>query len=90
MLEPRGGADLTEETLATQGRPQIGMEHLYGDIAVVPDVVRQINSRHATLADLSFYAVAISESVSESRVQSVHRCMGCPLLEGGERLIPDK
>jgi len=61
VLELRRGADLAEETLSTQDRPQIGMEHLHGDIAVVPDIVRQINGRHAALPDLVIDAVAIGQ-----------------------------
>ena len=52
MPEPRGRAYLRQESLAAEGRSEIGMQDLYGDIAVVPDVVRQMDSRHAALPDL--------------------------------------
>ncbi len=36
------------------------------------------------------YAVAISESVGESRAQSVHRCMGCPLFRRRGKIDPQQ
>ena len=79
MLEPRGRTYLRQESLTAECGTEIGMQNLHGDIAVVPDVVRQVDSRHAALPDLVIDAVAVGQSFSKSgghSRQSVLHCIG--------------
>ena len=59
MQQAWGGANLREKPLASELGPEIRMQHLDGDIAVVPDVVRQIDCGHAALANLPLHAIAV-------------------------------
>ena len=56
MLQIRGDADLGEESLDAEHRAELGVEHLERDVAVVPDVAREVHRRHA--------AAPISRSIS--------------------------
>jgi hypothetical protein len=60
MMESRRRADLCQEAVATQSDGELRIEYLDGDVAVVPDVVRQIHRRHAALPQLALDAVAIA------------------------------
>ena len=66
VLEIGGGLDLGEEALATDHRGQFGLQHFDGDLAIVPDVVGQIDGGHPTCAEFAFDDVP----VCEGRLQS--------------------
>ena len=61
MLELGGETDLAQEALATQGKGQIGMEHLDGDLPIVLEVAREKHRRHAAPTQLALHVVPIGE-----------------------------
>src|SRR5437763_13478905 len=61
MLQARRGPDLDDESLGSEHRRQLGLEHLDRDLAIVLEVVGEIDRRHAALAQLALDAVAIGE-----------------------------
>ena len=65
MLQVRGGPDFGEEPLGADHRGQLGAQHLERDLAVVLEVVRQVDRRHAALAQLPLEAVAVGERGGE-------------------------
>ena len=66
VLEPGGGPDFREESLAPEGGAQVGMEDLDGDVAVVLEVVGEIDGRHPALAQLALDPVASLEGLGEA------------------------
>ena len=50
------------------------MQHLDGDVAVVPEVVGEVDGRHAASAELALDAVAIRECCREPFHAPAHRC----------------
>ena len=61
MLQLRRGADLAEEPLAAERGAELGVQDLDGDVAVVPEVVREVDRGHAAGAELALDAVAVGE-----------------------------
>ena len=61
MLEPGGDADLAREAVRAEGRGELGAEHLDGDLAVVLQVVGQVDGGHAALAELALDPVGGAE-----------------------------
>ena len=53
MLQPGGEPDLALEALRAERLPQLGMEHLEGDGAVVLEVAGEIDRGHAAAAELA-------------------------------------
>ena len=66
MAEVGGGLDLAEEALGAERRRQLGPQHLDGDLAVVLEVLGEIDRGHAALAELALDAVAIAEGLGEA------------------------
>jgi hypothetical protein len=66
VLQPRGGADLGEEPLAAERGTEVGVEHLDGDVALVAEIVREIDRGHPARAELALNAVAVSETAGET------------------------
>ncbi len=64
MLQLRGRLDLGEKALGAERGGEIGVQHLDRDVAIVPEVVREVDRRHAAGAELALDAVAV--------------CHGCP------------
>ena len=58
----RGRADLAQETLGADDGGQLGAEDLDGDLALVAEVVREVDRGHAALAELALQAVAIGQA----------------------------
>ena len=50
-----------QEPLAAERGAEVGVQHLDGDVAVVPEVVREIHGRHAARAELALDAIAVGE-----------------------------
>ena len=75
MLKPRGGADLGQESLCSESRAEVGVEHLYRDVAIVPDVMGDIHGCHAALSDFALYAISIGQCFSESGDHRLDRCV---------------
>src|SRR5512140_2408755 len=65
MLKSRSGAYLGQEALTTQRRRELGVQHLDGDVAVVLEVVRQGDGRHAAPAELALDTVGIRDRRGE-------------------------
>ena len=72
MLQLRRGPDLAQEPLAAERRAEVGMQHLDGDVAIVLEVVREIDGGHAAGAELALDAVAVGEGGRESRERLGH------------------
>jgi hypothetical protein len=65
VLKRRRRPDLMDEAVRTQHSGQLGLEHLDGDAAFVLQVVGKVHRRHAALAELAVYAVAVSQRVAQ-------------------------
>ena len=61
MLQVGGDLDLGEEPLGAEHGGELGLEDLDGDLAVVLEVVGEIDRRHAALAELALDAVAVGQ-----------------------------
>ena len=61
MLQVRCDLDLGPEPLGTDHRGQLGTQHLDCDLAVVPQVLGEIDRRHAALAQFPLDAVATAK-----------------------------
>lgn len=61
MLQVGGGLDLSQESLRPHDGPQFGLQHLEGNVAVVLEIVREIDGGHATFAELTQDLVAIGQ-----------------------------
>ena len=59
---------------------QLALQHLDGDMALVPDIAREIHGRHSTDAELSLDAVPRQEGRHELRGEIRH---GAILAERG-------
>ena len=68
VLEIGGDLDLFEEAVGADDGGELGAEHLEGDLAVVLQVVGQVNGRHAAVAEFALDAVAVGEGRGETGV----------------------
>ena len=53
VIQSRRDADLAQEALAGDRACEVGLEHLDGDVAIVLEVVREVDGRHAAAAELA-------------------------------------
>src|SRR5262249_43631524 len=67
VLEICGDLDLAQEPLDAEDGAELRVEYLERDLAVVPQVPREIHGGHATGADLTLHGVAIGEPGGELR-----------------------
>jgi hypothetical protein len=58
MLEVRGRLDLGQKALGSDDGGQLGLQDLEGDLALVLEVLGQVNRSHPALTDLAIDAVA--------------------------------
>ena len=82
MLQARGGADLAEEAFAAEGGAEVGMEDLDGDVALVLEVVGEVDGGHAALAEFALEAVAVRQGRGEAIEGRGH---GCTFVESARR-----
>jgi hypothetical protein len=61
MAELGDELDLPEETLRSQARRQLGMDHLQCDRPVLTAVVGQVHRGHAAPAQLALYSVPVGQ-----------------------------
>ena len=61
MLEPGRDADLAGEAVRAERGGELGTEHLDRDLAVVLEVVGQVDGGHAALAELALDPVGGAE-----------------------------
>ena len=72
MLETGRDLDLAQEPLGAQRGGQLRAEHLDGDLAVVLQVVREVNVRHPAAADFSAEVVAGRERGPQAIDHALH------------------
>ena len=61
VLEVRGGLDLREEPLGADRSGQLRPQHLHRDLAVVLQVLGEVDRRHPAPAHLPLDAIAVGE-----------------------------
>ena len=66
VLEIGGGLDLGEKPLGTDDGGELRSQDLDGDSAVVPEVLGQVDCRHAARAELALDAVAVGQGGGET------------------------
>ena len=59
MFQPGFDLNFTQETLRAYGRRQFGMQHLDGDLALVPEIRGEIDGGHTAGAELALDAVTL-------------------------------
>ncbi len=64
--KPRRDLDLTQEPVGSQRGGQLGPQHLHGHLAVVFQVLGEVNRGHATSAEFLFECVVLGESCFEA------------------------
>jgi hypothetical protein len=72
MLQVSGDLDLLEEAIRPDDRGDLGPNDFDGYLALVLSVTRQVDRRHAPLAELALDFVAIGECRAEP-VDGIHR-----------------
>lgn len=80
MREPRGDPDLAGESFGAEQRAELGAEDLDGHLAVVLQVVGQVDGGHTATAELVLDGVAAGEAGSQPIQLS-----GCHPGRGGDR-----
>ena len=70
MPEARGRLDLAQEALGAERGGELGAQDLDRDLAVVPEVLGEVDRGHAARAELALDPVA----VGERRVEAVRGC----------------
>jgi hypothetical protein len=63
VVQPRGEPNLSHKSLAPKCLGEVGAQHLDGNFAVVPDIVRKPNRCHSPSAELALDTVAASEAL---------------------------
>ena len=76
MLEVGGGPDLRQEPFGAEDRGQLGLQHLDRDLAVVLDVVGEVDGRHAALAELTLDLVFVGQGGVQSFEEFGHSAGG--------------
>src|SRR5688572_25178283 len=66
MLEFSRRPDLGQESLGPERGGELGQQHLDGDVALVPHVVREMHGGHATRAEFPRDAVSVRDGAGES------------------------
>ena len=82
MAEPGRDTDLAQEALGAEHRAELGVEHLDRDLAVMPDVVGQVDRGHAAAAELALEAHSGQPARSHRVLEVRHSGTGTP---GGSR-----
>lgn len=61
VLQPGGGSNLGEETFAAERGSQFGEENLDGDVAVMSEVMGEVDGGHPAASEFAHDPIAISE-----------------------------
>ena len=67
MLQVGGELDLGQEPLGAEHGAELGVQHLDRDLAVVLEVVREVDGGHAAGADLALEAVLVGQGGRDPR-----------------------
>ena len=59
-------APLTKKPFRTKGLGQVWVQHLHGDLAMVFEVLRQVDRGHPAAANLAFDPLAVGKSPSQA------------------------
>ena len=77
MLEVGGGLDLDQEPLGPDHGGELGPQDLEGDLAIVLEVLGEIDGGHAAGTQLALDAVAIGQCSGEAVEGRVQRFTFC-------------
>ena len=72
MLQVRRDSDLGQEPLDADDRAELRVEHLERDVAIVPEIAREVDGGHSARADLALDDIAIGEPAKELFSQLWH------------------
>ena len=73
MIEPSTDADLPQESLGAERGGDLGVHHLERHVAVVAEIVREIDRGHAAAAELALDRVAAGQLRPEAVRDVRHR-----------------
>ena len=76
MLKIGCELDLLEEAFGSEDGRELGVQNLYRNFTMMPEIFREVNSRHTARAELPLHAVASIERRLESRSQGIGRRVG--------------
>jgi hypothetical protein len=85
VLQRRRELDLLQESIGAEHGGEFGVQQLERDLTAMPNVLRQVDGRHAARAELALDAVAVGETRAEVREQrAAHRpsAGGVPIGHG--------
>ena len=68
----RGGLDLGEKAIGADDGGELGAQHLHRDLAIVLQIVREIDGGHSAGAELVLETVAIGQRGDEARRRVFH------------------
>jgi len=74
MIQVGRDLDFLEKPIAPDQRREVGLEDLDGDLAMVPEIVGEINRRHAAGADGPLDPIPAGQSGDEPGVGRRHHC----------------
>ncbi len=78
MLKTRRDLDLTEEAIWPKGRSKLGSQDLHRHLAVVLQILGEVDRGHAARAKLFLDGIAVGEGGFET-VEGVGHCVLAPL-----------
>ena len=80
MLQPGGEPDLAQEPLGAERGGELGVQHLERDLAVVLEVVREVDRGHAAAAELALERVAVGQGADRRSWMWFKRCLALRAL----------
>ena len=75
MLQAGGEADLSEETIGTQGIGELGVEDLQRDGPVVPQVAGKVDRGHTPAPELALERVSLPQRFTKCRDRIRHQSL---------------
>ena len=73
VLQGGDGLDFAQEPLGTDHGGELGAEHLDGDLAVVLEIVGEVDGGHAALPQFALEAVAVGHGTGQALAGIGHR-----------------
>src|SRR5688572_18907638 len=77
MLQCCRGLDLDHETLCTQHGSQLRLQYLERDLAVVLDILGEIDGGHSPLTELAYNSVSVGNRGGETLESDGSECRIC-------------